>query len=357
MKSLLHAAQGLSQSKIPVWFMRQAGRYLPEYREIRKQHDTLTMFKTPSIATEVTLQPLRRFNLDGAILYADILLIPDALGVNLKFVTGEGPKIAHTIRRAKDLTQLRNLENTEKLIEQLSYVGETITRVVPQLPNHVTMLGFAGSPFTVASYMIEGESGSKNNFAETKKLIATEPDTFHALMNALTNITIAYLDMQIKCGAEVIQLFESWSGVLNAEQYNEFCLPYVHKIIHAIQKQVPVILFLGTTAHLLNSVIQADTVPNVLSVDYRVNLVDVSKQIGAKKIGLQGNLDPHLLFKSQNEIKCGVQACVKAGCAHSSGYIFNLGHGIDQHTPLENVGYVVDLLAEMPHQTVLPVNL
>lgn len=344
MKSLLQAALGFPQTKTPVWFMRQAGRYLPEYREIRKQHNTLTMFKTPSIASEVTLQPLRRFNLDGAILYADILLIPDALGVDLNFVVGEGPKIKNTIRSASDLKKLKNLENIDKLINDLSYVGETLTRVVPELPSHVTMLGFAGAPFTVASYMIEGESGSKNNFSETRKLIETDPKTFHTLMNALTNITIAYLEMQIKCGAEVLQLFESWSGVLDTKKYEIFCLPYVQKIIQALQNKVPTILFLGTTAHLINSVIDSSIIPNVLSVDYRVKLSDVSQKIGNKKIALQGNLNPELLFSSKKEIDAGVKVCLEAGRKHPHGYIFNLGHGINKDTPLENVGYVTDLI-------------
>lgn len=362
MKSLLNAAQGIPQKKIPLWFMRQAGRYLPEYREIRKTHDTLTMFKTPAIASEITLQPLRRFNLDGAILYADILLIPDALGVGLKFVTGEGPKIAHTIRSASDLKHLQDAENIPKLIERLSYVGETLSQVIPKLDEHVTMLGFAGAPFTVASYMVEGGSGSKNEFHEIKKLIATEPTTVHTLMDILTNITIAYLQMQIQSGAEVLQLFESWSGVLNSNEYAEFCLPYVAKIIKAIKPQVPVILYLGTSAHLVDQVIalNEDSIPNVLSVDHHLQLSVVSNKIiianylhneksqhlneSLKKIALQGNLDPNLLFATKAEIEPAVKACLDAGQKHPYGYIFNLGHGINQHTPIENVEYVVELV-------------
>lgn len=359
MKLLLTAAHGKVQNKIPLWFMRQAGRYLPEYREIRKTYDTLTMFKTPHIASEITLQPLRRFNLDGAILYADILLIPDALGVGLQFVTGEGPKISHTIRSAADLTTLKDVDNIPKLIERLSYVGETLSRVKQKLDDHITMLGFAGAPFTVASYMIEGGSGSKNQFNETKTLIANEPATFHTLMDILTNITIAYLHMQIQCGAEVLQLFESWSGVLNATEYSEFCLPYVSKIVQAIKPHVPVILYLGTSKHLLDQVLalEPSSLPNVLSVDHHVQLSDVSQKIqmqnqkynsvhnsNDKKIALQGNLDPNLLFASKQEIDHAVTACLDAGHKHPYGYIFNLGHGINQHTPIQNVEHVIKLV-------------
>jgi len=344
MKPLLQVALGEPQSKIPLWFMRQAGRYLPEYREIRKDHPTLEMFKTPAIASEVTLQPLRRFKLDGAILYADILLIPDALGAGLSFVTGEGPKFAHPIRCPRDLTSLRYVEDTSKIIDDLSYVAETISLVVPKLDDDVTMIGFAGAPFTVASYMIEGESGTKSDFAETRKMLANSPDTFHALMELLTRITISYLNMQIDAGVEVVQLFESWSGVLKAEQYKVFCLPYVHQILQAIQKRTPVMTYFGRSEHLLDQVIHADVIPNVLSIDHHTSLLSASKKIGNKPIALQGNLAPELLFEDKSQIEVALKKCLVEGSAHSHGYIFNLGHGIQQHTPVESVEHVVNIL-------------
>ncbi len=347
MKTLLNAALGKPQKKIPSWFMRQAGRYLPEYRELRKSHPTLEMFQTPSIAAEVTLQPLRRFNLDGAILYADILLIPDALGAGLSFVTGEGPKFSKPIRCPRDLTALRYSEDTQKILSDLSYVAESIERVVPKLDSHVTMLGFAGSPFTVASYMIEGESGTKTDFSETRKMLAKSPEIFHGLMELLTRITIGYLNMQIDAGVEVIQLFESWSGVLSANQYQEFCRPYLNQITAAIKPRVPVIHYFGKTAHLLDDILGADVLPNVLSVDHHMSLKEVSEKIGHKSIALQGNLSPETLFESHEKIQLELEECLKIGRAHKHGYIFNLGHGIRKETSVENMQFISDILTKI----------
>lgn len=339
-KTLLQAAKGNKTTHTPVWLMRQAGRYLPEYREYRKKHPTLEMFKTPSIASEITLQPLRRFPLDGAIIYADILLIPDAMGLGLSFVEKEGPQFQHAIRSQEDLKLiLPCLENIEHLIEKLSYVGETIERVKPQLESHVTLLGFAGAPFTVASYMIEGKS-SHGEFLETRKLLYKDPKTFHRLMDCITTATISYLKMQIAAGVEVVQLFESWSGALSGRHYNEFCLPYMKKIVSEISQQIPMICFLGQGGHLIPQVLEMN--PNVYSVDWRQDLAAVSKQFEGQNIALQGNLDPALLYAPEDVIAKQLKSCLNAGKNHAHGYIFNLGHGITQHTPLEKVSYLVD---------------
>lgn len=347
MKTLLDAAQGKQHKGTPLWFMRQAGRYLPEYREIRKSYTTLEMFQTPKIASEVTLQPLRRFPLDGAILYADILLIPDALGAGLRFVTGEGPKFSRPVRCPHDLTKLRYTEDTQQIINDLNYVGETLSLVVSKLDSHITMLGFAGSPFTVASYMIEGESGIKNEFFETRKMLFESPETFHALMELLTRITIGYLNMQIDAGAEVIQLFESWSGVLNVTQYEEFCRPYLNKITKQIKTRVPVIHYFGQASHLLDGILNAEVLPNVLSIDHHTSLKEASQKIGDKPIALQGNFSPELMLESKEIIQSGVEECLEIGQSHKHGYIFNLGHGIRQHTPIENVRLVSKLVKHL----------
>jgi uroporphyrinogen decarboxylase len=340
-KILLEAAQGKKTSKIPLWLMRQAGRYLPEYMEYRKKHNTLQMFKTPSIAAEITLQPLKRFNLDGAILYADILLIPDAMGLELFFVEKEGPRFAKTIRSHVDLKQIiSHAENTEKLIDKLSYVAETLDRVKQNLSKETTLLGFAGAPFTVASYMIEGGSSAKGEFFECKKLMFNEPETFHKLMELLTNATIAYLKMQIKAGVEVIQLFESWSGALAPDQFREFCLPYSKKIVDEIKKYVPVINFFGQGASLIPEALTIN--PNVHSVDWRQDLSQVSNSFTGSGIALQGNLDPLLLYAPKKLLEEKLEACLKIGAAHPHGYIFNLGHGCTQHTPVENVAHLVN---------------
>lgn len=342
-KNLLLAAQGKKTEKTPLWFMRQAGRYLPEYREIRKKHNTLTMFKTPDIASEITLQPLKRFPLDGAILYADILLIPDAMNLGLSFIEQEGPVFAKTIRNENDLNLIeKSMQNISELTNKLSYVGKTISLVTPQLPAHVTMLGFAGAPFTVASYIIEGKS-SKGEFLETKKLMFQKPHLFHQLMHYLTTATIEYLKMQIQAGVEVVQLFESWSGAIDAHFYKEFCFPYVKKIIDEIQKSVPVILFLGQGAGLLEQV--QELKPSVYSVDWRQNLSTVAKEFSGTGISLQGNLDPFLLFAPQELLKKKVEECLEIGRAYKHGYIFNLGHGFNRTTPVENVEFVAKFVS------------
>lgn len=340
-KILLEAAQGKTTHKIPIWLMRQAGRYLPEYMEYRKKYNTLEMFKTPSIATEITLQPLKRFHLDGAILYADILLVPDAMGLELFFIEKEGPHFRKTIRSHVDLKQINSqAENIDKLLDKLSYVAETVEKVKQNLTKETTFLGFAGAPFTVASYMIEGGSSKKDEFFECKKLMFNEPETFHKLMELLTNATIAYLKMQIKAGVEVVQLFESWSGALSPDQFREFCLPYSKKIVDEIKKEVPVISFFGQGASLIPEALKIN--PNVHSVDWRQDLSFVSKSFAGSGIALQGNLDPLLLYAPKKLLEEKLDTCLKIGTAHPHGYIFNLGHGCTQHTPIENVAHLVD---------------
>lgn len=342
-KILLTAANGQQTEKTPLWLMRQAGRYLPEYREIRKEHNTLSMFQTPKIATEITLQPLKRFSLHGAILYADILLIPHAMGLGLSFVEKEGPVFEKTIRNENDLKIIQEaIKNRDELIFKLKYVAETVSLVKPQLNSNVTMLGFAGAPFTVASYMIEGKS-SKGDFLETKKLMFHKPNIFHGLMQCLTSVTIDYLQMQIQAGVEVVQLFESWSGAIDAFFYKEFCFPYVKQIIDAIKKHVPVILFMGQGALLNEQVLELK--PSVYSVDWRQNLSSVATKFSGSGIALQGNLDPFLLFAPKSLLKEKVEECLKVGRAYKHGYIFNLGHGLHQTTPIENVELVSNTIS------------
>ncbi|WP_338635206.1 uroporphyrinogen decarboxylase [Spirobacillus cienkowskii] len=342
-KILLEAAQGKKTKNIPIWLMRQAGRYLPEYQEYRKKYNTLKMFQTPEIASEITLQPLRRFPLDGAILYADILLIPDAMGLQLSFVEKEGPRFAKTIRSKNDLLSILPLaENLEKLITKLNYVAETLDIVKSKISSSTTLIGFAGAPFTVASYMIEGGGSAKNDFFHSKKLMFEDPETFHQLMQLITNATIAYLKMQIDAGAEVVQIFESWSGALSPAQYREFCLPYAQKIISEIKPMVPVIHFLGQGAALLPEVIL--TQPSVYGVDWRQDLAQVSSTFKNTGIALQGNLDPLLLYAPKKLLEQNAKHCLTIGAQHPHGYIFNLGHGCTPQTPIENVEFLVNLV-------------
>ena len=342
MKALIQAAKGLKPARTPLWLMRQAGRYLPEYREVRTKHDTLTMFQTPSIAAEITMQPLRRFDLDAAIIYADILLIPAALNLGLTFVTGEGPKFSRTIRSAEDLNWLqKQAENKAQIISKLNYVAETVDRTKAMLPAHASLIGFAGAPWTVASYMIEGGSAG-GEFFESKLLMFKSPEVLHGLLSIITDITIDYLNMQVDAGAEILQLFESWGGALTPQQYSEFCAPYSARILKALQPRVPVIHFVGEGAGILEEVLTVPT--NVLGVDWRQDLSRVSKRTESLNIALQGNLDPLLLYAPQAEMEKQAQKILEAGRAHKGGFIFNLGHGIRLTTPVERVGQLVDLV-------------
>ena len=342
-KLLLKNAQGLKTKEIPIWMMRQAGRYLPEYQAYRKTNTTLTMFQTPQIAADITLQPIRRFpHLDGAILYADILLIPDALGCGLHFIEGEGPKFEQKVETLHHLLSMeKKFENQSAFLDSLFYVFQTLEDVKKQLPPHVTLLGFAGAPFTVASYMIEGQ-GTGGELKNTKKMMFENKELFLRLMDLLTNCTIAYLKTQIVCGAEVIQLFESWSGCLSYDQYHEYCFPFLQKIVYEIQKQVPVITFFGESAHLLPLVKQLN--PNVFSVDWRQNMPTIVDYFADKKIAFQGNLDPQVLLHSKAEIKNDVAKLKELFSKNDKPYIFNLGHGIIKNTPIENVEFLIEQL-------------
>lgn len=336
-KPLLVAASGKKPTRTPLWLMRQAGRYLPEYRAIREKHKTLTMFQTPNIAAEITLQPLKRFDLDAAILYADILLIPDALGMGLSFVQGEGPKFLHTVRSETDLAVVKkNSERRDVILNKLNYVNETLSLIKPQLAPHVTLIGFAGAPFTVASYLVEGGS-AHGEFLETKKLMFTAPHVLHGLLEIITDITIDYLDAQVKHGAEILQLFESWGGALAPKQYAEFCAPYSTRIMKALMSKCPMIHFVGESAGILEETLKVPS--NVYGVDWRQDLARASTKISDRAI--QGNLDPLLLYAKQNILEPEVERILEVGTAHERGFIFNLGHGINKDTPIENVDWLV----------------
>lgn len=343
-KPLLQAAQGNKPKHTPQWLMRQAGRYLPEYKAIRAQHNTLSMFKTPSIASEITLQPLRRFpHLDAAIVYADILLIPDALGLGLQFVQGEGPVFARPIRSESDVQWLEEqAADTDKILGELSYLNETLQLVKAQLAPEVTLIGFAGAPWTVASYMIEGQS-AHGEFFHSKLFMLQHPSLFERVMKVLTRLTIAYLERQVQSGAEILQLFESWGGALTPDQYARFCAPYSKQIITALKPKVPVIHFVGESAGILDEVLNTEC--NVLGVDWRQSLAAVGERSTGKVQALQGNLDPLVLHASQRELQIALEGILSAGTnLPNLGYIFNLGHGIRQTTPVENVKFVTEFV-------------
>lgn len=312
----------------PVWLMRQAGRYLKEYMEIRKRYSFVEMCKTPELATEITLQPVNRLGVDAAILFADILLPLEGMGVSFEFAKGEGPVIHHPIRTKRDVEAIRVLDAEEAT----PYVMESVRMVKKELSGRVPLIGFSGAPFTLASYLIEG--GSSKDYVNCKKMMWSAPELWQALMEKTTEILTRYLKAQIKAGAQVVQLFDSWVGTLNKEDYRQYVMPYSQKVINGIRDTgVPIIHFANNGSTLLDLVKEAGG--DVIGIDWRINLDEAWEKIGPD-VGIQGNLDPAVLFSPPKLIEEKVRD-ILARANNRPGHIFNLGHGIHQHTPVENV--------------------
>ena len=335
-KILLDRLNGQKGDKIPVWFMRQAGRYLPEYRALRKDvPDFLSLCYNPKLAAEVTLQPIRRFGFDGAILFSDILVIPDALGQDVSFEKGEGPRLGHL-----DIEQIGN-KTTDQILSHLSPIMETIDRVKQDLPKETSFLGFCGAPFTVASYMIAGKGGDDQDSA---RLFHYQYQAkMQQLIDILVNASIAYLKAQVKAGVDALQIFESWAGVLGAEDLTSLSLHPIQRIIKGVREDyphIPIIVFAkGASQHL--SLIQEHTQANAQGLDWTADLLK-ARQIVGEKVVLQGNLDPIALIAGGKRLEEKVEAILTH--ARHSAFIFNLGHGIRQTTPLEHVQKVIDLI-------------
>jgi len=321
----------------PVWLMRQAGRYLPEYRALRARYDFLTLCKTPEAATEVTLQPIERLGVDAAILFADILLVLEPLGVGLEFNRGEGPHIARPIRSADDVARLAPVD----VPSSVGFVFETVRLARKALAERVPLIGFAGAPFTLASYLIEG--GASREFLLTKRFMRAEPAAWHALMARLAGITAEYLDGQIDAGAQAVQLFDSWVGTLSPADYREFVLPHSRAVLNRLAPGVPAIHFGTGTATLLELMKEAGG--DVLGLDWRVSLGPTWDRLGAD-VAVQGNLDPAVLLAPVPEIRRATHT-ILAGAARRPGHIFNLGHGVHQETPVDHVRALVDMVHEM----------
>ena len=320
----------------PVWFMRQAGRYMAEYRTIREKYSLIEICQHPEIAAEVTMQPVRALGVDAAILFADILLPVIPLGLGLEFAKGEGPVIASPVRSLDDVRRMKPFDAEA----DLGYVLDAI-RILRGTLNGVPLIGFCGAPFTVASYIIEG--GSSREFLKTKLMMYSAPEVFHALMEKLSDVLRDYLVAQIRAGAQAVQVFDSWVGALSPQDYENFVLPYSQKVLQAAEAlNVPVIHFGTNTTALLPLMKCAGG--SVLGLDWRLPLDEGWKIIGYDH-AVQGNLDPVTLFAPLPEIKARVHD-VLLRAESRPGHIFNLGHGILQHTPVENVKAVVDLVHE-----------
>jgi len=326
----------------PIWLMRQAGRYLPEYRSLRaKAGNFLSMCQDPDIACEITLQPLRRFALDAAIIFTDILVVPDAMGCPVEFSEGQGPCFNQPIQTLADIKQLRG----DTALDHLNYVFEAIQQVRVALPAQQALIGFAGSPWTLAAYMIEG-SGSKD-FLVARSWIYKNPSMLHQLLARLTQVIIEYLNQQIISGADVIMLFDTWGGLLSSEQYQLISLAYMRQIIAGLRRQqadryVPVIVFTKHGGQWLNAI--ATTGCDAISLDWTTDVATARSMVGSR-VALQGHLDPATLLGTRQALEVAVRQ-VLADYGDGSGHVFNLGHGIDRHTSVEQVQYLIELVKD-----------
>ena len=330
--SLLRACRREPLPSPPVWLMRQAGRYMKEYRALREKVPFLTLCRDPDLVTEVTVFAAQRLGVDAAIIFSDLLLPLEPLGFRLAYDRGEGPSVEPPIRAAADLARLREPD----LEADLGYVFESIRRTRRALPAGMPLLGFAGAPFTLASYLIEG--GGSAHYRHTKQFMYEDPGAWNALLERLTRLTAAFLRGQIEAGAQVVQIFDSWVGCLAPEDYRAFVLPHVKRLVAEVAPHGPVILFGTQTTSLLEAIAEAEA--TVVGVDWRVDLLAASDRIGPGT-AIMGNLDPALLFAPRAEVVRRTRALL-ARAADRPGWIFNLGHGILPHTPVGNVEALVE---------------
>ncbi|HXE91732.1 MAG TPA: uroporphyrinogen decarboxylase [Terriglobales bacterium] len=332
----VRACKGLPVDATPVWFMRQAGRYMAEYRAVRKRHSLVEICKTPALAAEVTITAAEKLNVDAAIIFADLLLPLEPMGMPFHFEAGEGPVVERPIREAADVAALR----TDRTAD-LGYVAESIRRVVSHFGARLPVIGFAGAPFTLASYMIEG--GGSRNYLETKKLMYRQPAVWDDLMRKLVAVLGEYLVAQARAGADALQIFDSWVGCLAPEDYRLYVLPYTTELVQRAQSSgVPVILF-GTETSTLLAAMQ-ETGADVVGVDWRIPLDDAWRMLGFRG-AIQGNLDPAALFAEWGEVRERAHDVLRRAGGRA-GHIFNLGHGILPGTPVENVRALVECVHE-----------
>ena len=321
-------------SRTPVWFMRQAGRYMKEYRDLRAKHTILELCRTPELAAEVTMQPIRKLEIDAAIIFADLLLPAEAMGMHLEFVEGEGPVLKEPIQSAEAIRRLVEPKNNE-----LGYVADAIRLVSKELNGKLPLIGFSGAPFTLASYMIEG--GASREYAHTKGMMYRDPSLWNELMEKIVRVLSDFLKSQVEAGANALQIFDSWVGCLSPSDYRRYVLPHSHRLIqNASALGVPVIHFGTGTATLLELMSQAGG--DVIGLDWRIDLDEGWRRIGYKH-AVQGNMDPLVLFAPRECMQEHVDQVMRSA-ASRPGHIFNLGHGILQRTPVENVQAVIEMV-------------
>ena len=321
----------------PIWLMRQAGRYMHEYREVRKRMSFLELCKTPSLAAEVTVTAAERLGVDAAIIFADILLIVEPMGLELEFGKGEGPIIHNPVRSALDVKRLREVED----VASLEFVFEAIRQTRRGLPDDLPLIGFSGAPFTLASYIVEG--GASRNYVHTKTMMYNDSGAWHAMLSLISRALAKYLNAQIEAGAQAVQLFDSWVGALGPDDYRQYVLPHTRNVIEGIKPGTPVIHFGTGTASLLELMREAGG--DVIGLDWRVPLDEGWKRIG-HDVGVMGNLDPVTLFARRDHLRAQAQKILEQASGRP-GHIFNLGHGILPSTPVENVVALVEAVHEM----------
>jgi len=323
--------------RTPIWIMRQAGRYLPEYRAIREKHDFLTMCKTPDLASEVTVQPIDIIGTDAAILFSDILVIPEAMGMKLDVIESKGPVFEDPLRNTNDLERL----HPEGVVDRLNYVMQAVRMTKQKLAASVPLIGFSGSPWTLAAYMVEGQ-GSKN-FAVIKSFIYNEPEAAHRLLKTLADAVVEYLNAKIAAGCDAVQIFDTWASLLSPGDFEEFSLRYIRDICDRLETNgAPVIVFakgVGSFERL------TDLRCDALGVDWTRDLGRVRQEMDGRK-ALQGNLDPTILFAPKEKIRSEAARVIRS-YGNGPGHIFNLGHGILPTTPVENVRYLVESVREL----------
>jgi uroporphyrinogen decarboxylase len=338
----LRACRGEVTPRLPVWMMRQAGRYLPEYREIRAKHTFLEVCKTPDLAVEVSLQPFRRLGVDAVIVFSDILIPAEAMGLTLE-LGDAGPNLPNPVRTRADVETLRHFDPED----ETGFLPEAIRRILKAVGPEVPVLGFAAAPWTLACYMVEGKS--KEGFATAKSFFYHEPKTFRDLLHRIVQATIPYLKAQVAAGAAAVQLFDTWCGELDLDDYNRFALPAVQELISGLANTVPVIYYTKASHHLLPAVAQSGA--NVLSVDWRVDLTEIRKSLGAK-IALQGNVDPAVLLGPAEKIRAVTRDTISS--LGGQGHILNLGHGILPNTPIENARLFIEAGQQVLFQDARP---
>lgn len=326
----------------PVWMMRQAGRYLPEYRATReKAGDFMTLCQTPQLACEVTMQPLERYAFDAAILFSDILTIPDAFGLGLYFVTGEGPKFRKVISSPADVEQLPDVD----IADELSYVSDAVGVIRKELAGKVPLIGFSGSPWTLATYMIEG--GGSKDFRKAKAFLYNHPEGMHQLLSILADAVITYLNAQIAAGAQAVQIFDTWGGILTPQAYQEYSLRYMQKIVDGLTKEsegrpVPVVLFTKNGGQWLEAI--AGSGCHGIGLDWTTDIGDARQRVG-QQAALQGNMDPSILYASPAAIRSEVKQ-ILAAYGSGPGHVFNLGHGITPEVDPDHVTAFVEAVHE-----------